>query len=152
MQFVIAREDPRAPDVAGLIRDLDRLMVALYPADSNHLVAPEALSGPETVFLVAREDGAAAGCGAFRRIGPGHGELKRMWVRPAWRGRGLGRDILAELERHARAAGIDRLSLETGNQQPEAIGLYRSAGYRDCAPFGAYTPDPLSLFMTKEIA
>ena len=59
--------------------------------------------------------------------------------------------LLEALEDAARRQNIDRISLETGIRQPEAIGLYRASGYQDCPPFGTYTPDPLSLFMTKRL-
>jgi putative acetyltransferase len=66
-------------------------------------------------------------------------------------GGGLGRRLLHALEDTARQKHIDRISLETGIRQPEAIGLYRAAGYQDCPPFGSYNDDPLSLFMTKRL-
>ncbi len=87
--------------------------------------------------LVSR-DGEVAGCGSLRAYGPGRGELKRMYVRPGVRGQGLGRLVLAELERLAAAHGISRLLLETGVRQPEAIRLYRSAGYRRVPNYGPY--------------
>jgi putative acetyltransferase len=72
-----------------------------------------------------------------------------MFVRAEARGQGVGRRLLAALEDAARRRNVDRISLETGIRQPEAIGLYRASGYRDCPPFETYAPDPLSLFMTK---
>lgn len=75
-----------------------------------------------------------------------------MFVSPSQRGTGLGRAILAHIERQARAEGLERLSLETGIFQPEALGLYRAAGYLDGNPFGSYRHDPLSAFMTKPLA
>jgi len=72
-----------------------------------------------------------------------------MFVRAEARGHGVGRRLLEALENAARRRNVERISLETGIRQPEAIGLYRASGYRDCPPFGTYTPDPLSLFMTK---
>jgi putative acetyltransferase len=59
--------------------------------------------------------------------------------------------LLKALEDAARQRNVDRISLETGIRQPEAIGLYRASGYQDCPPFGTYRPDPLSLFMTKRL-
>jgi ribosomal protein S18 acetylase RimI-like enzyme len=73
-----------------------------------------------------------------------YGEIKRMYVRPRFRGRGLGRRILEHLAAHARASGITLLRLETGVDQVEAIGLYESMGFRRCPPFGPYRDDPLS--------
>jgi len=126
-------------------------MQALYPPESNHLVDVDALAAADTVFLVARRNGELLGSIAFRVIAPGHAELKRMFVRVEARGIGLGRRLLEALEDAARRQNIDRISLETGIRQPEAIGLYLASGYQDCPPFGTYTPDPLSLFMTKRL-
>lgn len=95
------------------------------------------------VVLVARdEDGAAVGCGALRSIGDGVGELKRMYVVPSARGRGVAGAVLAALEDEARRRGWTALRLETGPRQPEAIALYTGAGYRPIEPFGTYAGDP----------
>lgn len=98
-----------------------------------------------TVLVKAGDE--VAGCGSLRALpggSPGVGELKRMYVRPAFRGRGLSRAVLAELERIAVERGFMRLVLETGVRQPEAIALYRSAGYRRIANFGPYVDEPTS--------
>lgn len=150
-EISIAAEDPRQPDVRQLIALSDAYLEALYPPDSNHLVGVAALAAPDTVFLVARFDGEALGSIAFRSLAPDHAEMKRMFVRADARGRGLGRRLLEALEDVARSRHITRISLETGIRQPEAIGLYRASGYRECPPFGGYAPDPLSLFMTRRI-
>ncbi len=103
------------------------------------------------MFFAARREGKLLGSIALRPAGPRHGEIKRLFVREAARGFGLGRKLLTTLEDEARRRGLDCLSLETGIRQPEAIRLYRSSGYQDCGPFGAYRLDPLSLFMTKRL-
>lgn len=77
--------------------------------------------------------------------------MKRVYVVPDARGRGLARRMLAEVERTAASAGRTRMVLETGLRQPEAIGLYQSAGYHPIAPFGAYRDDPLSRCFAKEL-
>ena len=148
----IAQEDPRQPEVVALIDALDDYSKSLYPPQSNHLLDVEALAKPDVVFFVARQEGRAIGCGAFRFLDPKHGEIKRMYVPHEARGRGLGWVLLDTIEDEARRRGIERPSLETGIHNLQAVHLYRRAGYRDCAPFGDYKPDPLSLFMTKEIA
>ncbi|WP_375785297.1 GNAT family N-acetyltransferase [Bradyrhizobium sp. Pha-3] len=147
----IAPEDPRQPAVRQLIDLSNAHMQALYPPDSNHLAPVETLAAPDTVFLVARRDGEVLGSIAFRLVTPGHAEMKRMFVRADARGHGLGRRLLDALEDAARSRQIARISPETGIRQPEAIGLYRAAGYQDCPPFADYAPDPLSLFMTKQL-
>lgn len=150
-EISITPEDPRQPDVRRLIALSDAYMAALYPAQSNHLATADALAAPNTVMLVARRNSEALGSIAFRIVAPGHAEMKRLFVRADARGHGLGRRLLEALEEAARRQGITRISLETGIHQPEAIGLYRSVGYQECPPFGGFAPDPLSLFMTRQL-
>ena len=96
-----------------------------------------------SIVLVARDDdGMALGCGALRTLGDGVAELKRMYVVPSARGRGVSKAVLAALESAARERGWTTLRLETGPRQPEAIGLYSRAGYRPIGPFGAYVGAP----------
>lgn len=147
----ISREAPRQDDVVALIRQSDALMQALYPAESNHLVDIDALARPDVHVFVAREAGRALGCGAFVLGQGGQAELKRVFVDPAARGKGVARAILQALERAAAAAGVTLMQLETGIKQAEAIALYRRFGYVERGPFGAYRPDPLSLFMEKRL-
>jgi putative acetyltransferase len=149
-EIAIARETPRQPDVIRLVEALDALMISLYPADSNHLLDIEALCQPDIRFFVARQDGAALGCGALRLFDD-YAEVKRMFVMPTSRGMKLGRRILDTLEAEARREKKVYLRLETGVSQPEAIGLYHAAGFVECSPFGDYQLDPLSLFMEKRL-
>jgi putative acetyltransferase len=81
----------------------------------------------------------------------GYGELKRMYVPPRHRGRGVARALLAVLEAEARAAGATALMLETGIRQPEALSLYEREGFVRCGPFGDYAEDPFSVFMQKPL-
>ncbi len=108
------------------------------------------------VILIARDDdGGAIGCGALRELGPGTAELKRMYIVPAARGRGVSKAVLAALEDAARERGWTTLRLETGPRQPEAIGLYSGAGYRPVSAFGTYAGDPGatdSLFFERVLA
>jgi putative acetyltransferase len=147
----IRPEDPRQPDVQALLSQSDDYFRALYPAESNHLVSADVLATQRAAFLAARRDGELLGSIALLTIAPGHAEMKRMFVRPEVRRIGLGRRLLNALEEVACDRGIARISLETGIEQSEAIGLYRSSGYQDCPPFGDYKADPLSLFMTKSL-
>jgi len=82
----------------------------------------------------------------------GYGEIKRMYVMPEERGRGIARALLRFLEEAAAARGVASFALETGNRQHEAIALYEHAGYVNCEPFGEYQPDPHSVFMRKDRA
>ena len=150
--IAIARESPRQDDVIALIRQSDALMQSLYPAESNHLVDVESLAAFNVHFLVAREQGRALGCGAFVLGEAGQAEMKRVFVAPAARGKGVARALMEALEREAAQRGVTLMQLETGIKQPEAIALYRKFGYAERGPFGSYQPDPLSLFMEKRLA
>ncbi|NJO22193.1 MAG: GNAT family N-acetyltransferase [Sphingomonadales bacterium] len=127
-------------------------MQSLYPVESNHLVDIESLAQPHVHVLVARERGRALGCGAFVLGDAGRAEMKRVFVAPAARGKGVARMLMEALEREAAKRGVTLLQLETGIKQPEAIALYRRFGYAERGPFGTYQPDPLSLFMEKRLA
>jgi GNAT superfamily N-acetyltransferase len=106
------------------------------------------------VVLVARDDdGTPVGCGALRPLEPGAAELKRMYVVPAARGRGLARLLLAGLETEACEQGWTTLRLETGPRQPEAVALYTGAGYQPIGAFGHYRDaDGDSLFFERTLA
>jgi len=147
----IAVEDPDQPEVALLLQASDVYMASLYPAESNHMLDVASLRQPGVAFLVARVDGKALGCGAVVDSGEGWAEVKRMFVSPAARGLKLGRRLLDELEAIAIRRGARVLRLEMGGLQPEALGLYRSAGFVEIGPFGSYGPDPLSIFMEKTL-
>jgi putative acetyltransferase len=149
--LTIRPEPPDQPDVIPLIEALDAQMTALYPPESNHLLDIAALSDPAVTFLVVRNGRKAIGCGALLRDPRGWGEVKRMFVRPEQRGRGIGKRVVAELEAMARNARLPLLRLETGIHNVDAIGLYRGAGFTECPAFGDYAPDPLSVFMEKRV-
>jgi GNAT superfamily N-acetyltransferase len=146
------------PDVRKLCDEVQQIYVERY-GDPDETPVDEADFDPPTgLFLVVYEDDRAVACGGWRvadHVEPGllagDAELKRMYVRPEARGRGLARAVLAELERRALAAGQRRMILETGTRQPEAIALYRSAGYLDIPGFGFYKGSPLSVCLAKEL-
>jgi putative acetyltransferase len=133
-----------------LVLALDRQMQALYPAESNHLLDLASLSGPKVRFYVARLEGLAVGCGAVV-LRDGFAEVKRMYVSPDVRGRGLGRRLFEALIAAARAEGMALVRLETGILSAEALALYRSMGFVERGPFGEYRPDPLSVFMERRL-
>ncbi len=148
----IALESADQPDVRALIDALDAYQGALYPAESNYHLSVEALMQPNVLFAVARDDeGIAVGCGAIVLF-DGYGELKRMFVPQAQRGRGIAKAIITFLEAHALQRNCLLLRLETGIYQPEAHGLYAGAGYERRGPYGEYPDDPLSVFMEKKLA
>jgi GNAT superfamily N-acetyltransferase len=96
---------------------------------------PEHFVEPRGVFLVVEVDGTAVGCGGIRDLGAGRFEVKHLWLRPEVQGRGLGRQLLAELEGRARALGATELVLDTNASLAAAGGLYRSSGYVDVDPY-----------------
>jgi putative acetyltransferase len=150
-EITLRIESPHQADVVRLIEALDIYQGGLYPSESNHFLGVEALAAPGVRFFVARRAGRALGCGALRIDPAGYGEVKRMFVSPEARGLKLGRRLLDRIEEEARREGLGRMRLETGIHQPEALGLYRSAGYVERDAFGEYSPDPLSVFMEKSL-
>jgi GNAT superfamily N-acetyltransferase len=90
---------------------------------------------PAGVFLVVELDGEAVGCGGVRMLSPARGEIKHVWLRPAARGTGLGRALLAELERRAADLGASEVVLDTNERLVAAQSLYRSSGYVDIEPY-----------------
>jgi len=147
---LIQIESPRARGVPELISALDGYLSSLYPPSSNHFLDLDQLSRADIRFFVARREGAPLACGALRLAGD-YGEVKRMYVSPAARGQGLGRTLLARIESEAAKEGLAVMRLETGIHQAEALALYLSSGYVECAPFGEYQPDPLSRFLEKRL-
>src|SRR5688572_18233113 len=130
MDVTVAIEDVYSPVARTLVRELDEDLAARYGGmDGDSHVALADFTVPRSACVVAWVNGEPAGCGAIRPMTGGRvGEIKRMYVRPAWRGKGISRRVLAYLETLAREFGYDALQLETGIRQPEAIGLYESSG------------------------
>lgn len=98
------------------------------PGDTLTADAP-GMSAPKGAFVVARSDGATIACGGVVRIDARTAEIKRMWVAPGWRGVGLGKRLLANLEMHAVRLGFDVVRLDTNSALTEAIAMYGRAGY-----------------------
>ena len=147
----IRQASPHDPAAQRFVEELDAYHAALYPAESNHLDPVDELVKEHVYFVGAYEGDQMLGCGAVKVMSGGYGELKRMYVHPHARGQGIGRRLLNELENYLTAAGVPLARLETGIHQPEALALYRKCGYRERGPFGAYGPDPLSVFMEKSL-
>jgi putative acetyltransferase len=145
MSVVIAEERPDSPDAVALIRELDDHLGALYVVESRHGFSVEKLIRDGVDFFVARDGGQPAGCGGVLLVGRDYAEVKRMYVRPAFRGRRIGRLMLDHLVEHARQHGLTVIRLETGIHQREAIALYEGRGFRKIPPFGPYRDDPVSL-------
>ena len=147
---LITIADPAAPSVRVLIDELDAYMIPLYPAESNHLLGIETLRQPEMRFFSAAAGKDVMGCGGCW-LHADYAEIKRVYVSPRARGLGLAKKLMQRIEDEARLEGRVIARLETGIRQPEAIGLYRAIGYIERGPFGAYAPDPNSVFMEKAL-
>jgi putative acetyltransferase len=151
VSVTIALETPRQEGVVRLLNLSDAYAQSLYPPESNHLVDLSALEKPGVSFFVARNEEAVVGCCALVEAGDGTAEIKRMFVDPEARGLRVASKLMNALEACAVDKDLVAVQLETGIYQPEAIGLYRKYGYVEIEPFGAYMPDPLSLFMEKRL-
>jgi GNAT superfamily N-acetyltransferase len=136
------------PDAVALIAEVQQEYVVRYGDEDMTPVDPAQFAPPQGLFLVCYVDDVPAACGGWRAHETDV-ELKRMYVTPAFRGRGLARAVLAELERTAVDAGFGRLILETGTKQPEAIALYLSAGYAEVPRFGYYAEAPEAVHLGK---
>jgi GNAT superfamily N-acetyltransferase len=115
-------------------------------------VTPERVQPPDGVFVVARWDGEPLGCGAVKRIDATTAEVKRMYTAPHGRKKGVARAVLGHLEDEARRLGYTRMRLETGEEQPEAVALYESAGWHRITSYGRYRDDPRSICFEKALA
>jgi putative acetyltransferase len=142
--IVITEERPDTLEASSLIAELDTHLRALYSIESRHGFSAEKLLRQSVAFFVARDNGRAAGCGGVLLVERDYAEIKRMYVRPAFRGQGLGRRMLDHLVAHARRHGLAVIRLETGIHQREAIALYEGYGFRRIPPFGPYWDDPVS--------
>jgi carbonic anhydrase len=101
------------------------------------------LPGEYAPLLVALASGQLAGCAGLRSLGEGTGEMKRLYVRPAFQGKGLGRMLVDRIVAEAKAAGHRRLVLDTLPVMEGAIGLYRSLGFREIPAYGDNPPEAI---------
>jgi len=141
--------------------DAEALRAAQRAEIEERYGTPDSEPGPAptaadiTVFFVAYEiaddSAAAVGCGGLRQIDERHGEVKRMFVAPANRGTGVSTAILRTLETWAGAQGWDRLVLETGDRQPDAIRFYEREGYTRIPAFGHYADSAISLCYERRL-
>ena len=153
MKVTIAAEPFDSADARRLIDALDAHLASRYTPEQRFgpNLKPAQIAPGLGTFVVARADGRAVGCGAVRLLDPTTVEVKRMYVEPEMRGRGVAKEILAYLEAAGRELRAERAVLETGIYQDEAIGLYRRAGYTEVACWGEYTTSPTSVCYEKRI-
>ncbi len=142
-------------EVRELIAELDATLALAYTAEQQHGLDVAAIFQPQMRFFIARRAGVALGCGGVALF-PTFAEVKRVYVRPNARGRGVAQALLARIEREASAEGHTVLRLETGDRQLAALRLYERAGFVPCDAFGDYaemTPHAIatSVFMEKRL-
>lgn len=154
MPLVITRESLTSEVARGLITARNAELTERYAdtREADFFDLPTRDLVPRAgVFLVAWLDGEPVGCGSLRRLGDDQGEVKRMYVVPEARRLGVGRALLEALEAEGRELGLGALILETGARQPEAIALYRSAGWETCPCWGDYLDSPLAVCLAKAL-
>lgn len=150
MPIQILRCTTGEPRFQALVRELDADLTARY-GEVQALYSPHNKVAEIETAVLALEDGAPVGCGCFKLHAPGTIELKRMFVRPAARGRRIGQQLVEALEAWARELGHTYAALETGNLQPEAISLYARCGYQRTPCFPPYDQLPSSICMRKAL-
>lgn len=151
----IRRSALASPDAARLITALNTELTATFPEPgaTHFSLSDEQVVAGGGALLVAYLDEVAVGCGAVRRLDEATAEIKRMYVDPTVRGRGIGRALVEALEREARLLGITRIVLETGTRLTPAIKLYEAMGYARIPLYGEYLSSPdTSLCFGKSLA
>jgi GNAT superfamily N-acetyltransferase len=153
LSLSVAAERFDSDDARRLVGALDAGLAELYPPEQRFgpNLKPQHLEGGRGAFLVARDAGRAVGCGAIRLNDRTTAEVKRMYVEPEQRGKGVGQAVLAALEAAARQLGVRRLVLETGIYQEASLVFYRRAGFTPIDCWGEYASAPTSICMEKRL-
>lgn len=156
-RVTLAEEDPRSADGVALFDEMSVFVLHTYPEDEENGIVPTSTDelAQHGVLVIARVDGEAAGSGALmaheRVDGLSALEVKRMLVRPAFRGLGISRRVLERLEQIARLRSAQKLVLMCGPRQPEALRLYETSGYVRRSAYGKHHDHPLSIFFEKRL-
>lgn len=153
MTVTIDVESPLTDEVRTLIAELNTVLLALSPPEACYNLTVEEMADPTVTVWIARDgDGdAAIGCGALKRHSDTVGEVKRMFTRPAWQGKGVGRHVLDKILETAEREELEMLVLETGDQHPAAWAIYEKAGFTRCGPVLDYPDSPYSVFYQKQL-
>lgn len=153
MHLKIVKDDLTRSQVIALVKEHLEHMARDSPPGSCHALGVEDLRKKDVTFWSAWEDDQLVGCGALRELSPTHGEIKSMRTVEKYRGKGVASKMLDHILREAKRREYKRVSLETGSMASyaSARNLYVRFGFKECMPFGDYTVDPNSTFMTKEL-
>lgn len=151
MAITISEESPLQDDVRTLVGELNDVLHALTPPEHCYHMTADEMAWPDTTVFVARDDGAAVACGALRRHEGDVGEVKRMYTRPEWQGRQIGRRILESIEALARNENLRQLVLETGDRHPAAWRVYERGGFARCGAVLDYPDTGYSVFYQKQL-
>jgi putative acetyltransferase len=151
--MLIRIDDLRGPEIASLLQTHVAFCRAASPPESAHVLDLDSLRVPGITFWSVWDGADLIGCSALKELDPAHGEVKSMHIAAKHRGRGVGLVVLQQIVGEARARAYRRLSLETGSMAAfaPARALYAGFGFVECPPFGAYLPDPNSVFVTLEL-
>jgi putative acetyltransferase len=151
---IVLRVSAHEPGLDRLIRLSDEYMATLYPPDSNYLESLAALAEPNVALFGGYAGGDLAACVAVKLLSEDlpFAEVKRLFVVAEHRGKGLAKLLMRHVESYVTDVGVSVVRLETGVEQPEALGLYESLGYSLRPPFGVHGTDPLSVFMEKRLS
>jgi putative acetyltransferase len=149
----LRRESFDSETAQALARALEAELLDTYEGvpGSGGLPAASVFESPRGSFLLGWVEGEAVACGGIARYDEATAEIRRMYVTPAARGRGLSRQVLAALEEEARALGYSFVRLETGKLQTAALGLYVSAGFEPIPRYGPFANDPKSICFEKRL-
>jgi putative acetyltransferase len=145
----IAVEPALQDDVRALVAELNDTLLALTPREFCHHMTVEQMADAATTVFVARDSGVPVAMGALRRDADRTAEVKRMYTRPGYQGRGIGGAILDQIQAMARREGIRRLVLETGDRHPAAWRVYERAGFNRCGAVLGYPDTQWSVFYEK---
>ena len=153
MQFEIHLDDLSSDESQSIVREHMAGMLANTPIESVHALPLDKLRQPNIKFWTAWLGSELCGCGALKTLDLQHGEVKTMRTRAKFLRQGVGQAVLSHIVKHATDEGMKRLSLETGSSESfsAAKALYVRNGFEICGPFGDYTLDPHSVFMTKHL-
>jgi putative acetyltransferase len=152
MAVTIAVESPLQDDIRILVAELNATLLELTPPEFVSHLTVEQMATSDTTVLVARDGGVAVACGALKRHAGDIGEVKRMYTRPSHRGHKIGAMIVERIEALARAEGLERLVLETGDRHPAAWTVYERVGFTRCGPVLDYPGSKWPVFYAKRLS